>query len=897
MSYSNPSKPKNLFTKTTCPYCGVGCGVLAHTDDYGVVTVTGDTEHPANLGRLCSKGTALGETVYLDERLLYPEILGEQVSWEQALATVAGRFSKIIAAHGADAVALYVSGQLLTEDYYVANKLMKGFVGSSNIDTNSRLCMSSVVAGYKRAFGEDIVPGCYEDLERAKLIVLVGSNTAWCHPVLYQRIVDTKNNNPDLQIVNIDPRKTQTSSVADLHLAIRPGTDSVLFNGLLVWLETAGEHNAMYTRNFTRGMQAALDSAKNSAASIEIVAEKCGLPANDVEAFFRLFARTERTVTAFSQGINQSSSGVDKINSIINCHLYTGRIGRPGMGPFSLTGQPNAMGGREVGGLANQLAAHMEIHNETHRQRVKRFWNSPVIAKTEGLKAVDLFNAIDEGKIKAVWIIASNPIVSLPEADKVRSALEKCELVIVSDCVRETDTVKLAHIRLPATTWGEKDGTITNSERCISRQRSFLQPPGLAKPDWWIVTEVARKMGFTDAFPYTSPVEIFREHARLSGFENENERLFNIDALADITSSQYNALTPIQWPVTRQSPNGTARLLSAARFSTTDKKANFIAIEPRLPANACSTDYPFILNTGRVRDQWHTMTRTGMSPRLSAHTIESYVEIHPDDAHRHAINDFEIVEITNTLGKSIYVRAQFSDKQQPGSIFVPIHWNQQFSSQARVGSLIKAVLDPISGQPEFKHSVAKIRPWHANWYGFLISRHKPALKYASYWARSRGKGFWRYEVAGQVNPEDWSEHARTLLGRVGEQENWIEFYDKARFHYRAARIVNDRLDACIFIYPSNALPPRDWLISLFQKGTITPEERASLLTGTPPADQQDYGRIVCACFNIGEKLITQTIRANSLRTTDEIGQILKAGTNCGSCKPELSEYLKTIWGH
>ena len=892
MSDSDLTKQKNSFTNTTCPYCGVGCGVLAQMDEYGVVTVKGDAEHPANQGRLCSKGTALGETVYLDERLLYPEILGEQVSWEQALATVAGRFEKIIEAHGPDAVAFYVSGQLLTEDYYVANKLMKGFIGSGNIDTNSRLCMSSVVAGHKRAFGEDVVPGCYEDLERAKLIVLAGSNTAWCHPVLYQRIVKAKKNNPDLIVVNIDPRKTQTSSVADFQLDIRPGTDSVLFNGLLAWLETAGEHNAMFTGNFTSGVQAAMDAAKQSAPSIEIVAEKCGLPINDVQEFYRLFARTERTVTVFSQGINQSSSGVDKINSIINCHLYTGRIGRPGMGPFSLTGQPNAMGGREVGGLANQLAAHMDIGNETHRQRVKRFWDAPVMAETEGHKAIDLFNAIAEGKIKAVWIIATNPVVSLPDADKVRSALEKCELVVVSDCVGETDTAKLAHIRLPATTWGERDGTVTNSERCISRQRPFLDAPGLAKPDWWIITEVARKMGFADAFPYTRPAEIFREHARLSGFENDNERLFDISALSDITDRQYNALTPMQWPITKQSPDGTARLFSEARFSTPDNKARFIAIEPRPPANACSAKYPFVLNTGRVRDHWHTMTRTGMSPRLSAHTIESYVEIHPDDARLYAIKESELVEITSPLDKSIYVRARISDKQQQGSLFVPMHWNQQFSSQARVGSLIKAELDPVSGQPEFKHSVAKIRPWQANWYGFLISRRKPALKYAKYWARSRGKGFWRYEVAGHAIPEDWSEHAHTLLNHPGEKENWVEFYDKARNHYRAARIIKDRLDSCIFIYPENILPPRDWLISLFQKDNITSEERASLLRGTPPADQEDCGRVVCACFNVGEKTLLQAIQANNLKTVEAIGDTLQAGTNCGSCKPELAELLK-----
>ena len=337
------------FQKTTCPYCGVGCGVITHVDQNGVVTVKGDPEHPANQGRLCSKGTALGETVALNERLLYPEIDGEQVSWEQAIPMAAGLFKETIDEFGADSVAFYVSGQLLTEDYYVANKLMKGFIGSANIDTNSRLCMSSAVAAYKRAFGEDIVPCNYDDLERAKLIVLTGSNTAWCHPVLYQRIAKAKQLNPDMQIITIDPRITQTSSLADLQLALKPGSDSILFNGLLVWLKQNGESNHLYLDNFTSGFEAALAAAISSAPTIESVAEQCELSVDDVERFYRLFARTERTVTVFSQGINQSSSGTDKGNAIINCHLLTGRIGRPGMGPFSLTGQPNAMGGREVG--------------------------------------------------------------------------------------------------------------------------------------------------------------------------------------------------------------------------------------------------------------------------------------------------------------------------------------------------------------------------------------------------------------------------------------------------------------------------------------------------------------------------------------------------------------------
>ena len=345
----------SLEVKTTCPYCGVGCGVLAQLDEEGGVTVTGDPQHPSNFGRLCSKGAALGDTLSMEGRLLFPEVDGNTQSWNTALNTVAYRFQDIINQHGADSVAFYVSGQLLTEDYYVANKLMKGFIGSANIDTNSRLCMSSAVAGQKRAFGSDTVPCSYEDLERAKLVILTGSNTAWCHPVLFQRIKKAKTDNPDMMVVVIDPRTTATADIADIHLPIKSGTDHVLFNGLLVYLKNAKEINEIFVDNFTEGLDAAMTMAKSHAASSEAVSAHCGLTKDDVEKFYRLFARTERVVTVYSQGINQWSYGTDRVNSIINCHLYTGRIGRPGMGPFSITGQPNAMGGREVGGLANQL--------------------------------------------------------------------------------------------------------------------------------------------------------------------------------------------------------------------------------------------------------------------------------------------------------------------------------------------------------------------------------------------------------------------------------------------------------------------------------------------------------------------------------------------------------------
>lgn len=878
----------SLATQTTCPYCGVGCGVIATVDSEQKVSIAGDKNHPANFGRLCSKGSALGQTTDLEDRLLYPEVDGQRSSWDDALDTVANGFSRIVNEHGPDAVAIYVSGQLLTEDYYVANKLMKGYIGTANIDTNSRLCMSSSVAGHKRAFGSDTVPCSYDDLERAKLIVLVGSNTAWCHPVLYQRIVQARKQNNDLQVIVIDPRKTSTCDIADIHLSLRPGTDSLLFNGLLTHLDNAGETNDLFVNNFTDGHEAALATAKATAPSIASVAEGCGLEETDVAEFFRLFARTERVITVYSQGINQSSSGTDKVNAIINCHLFSGRIGRPGMGPFSFTGQPNAMGGREVGGLANMLAAHMEIDNVQHRQLVQEFWRSPVIADAQGLKAVDLFNAIDAGKVKAVWIIATNPVVSLPDADRVKAALEKCELVVVSDVMRETDTTPYADVLLPALAWGEKDGTVTNSERRISRQRAFLLVPGEAKADWWILSEVAKRMGFTDAFNYESSVHVFREHAALSGHENNGQRDFDISELSELTETEFDKLVPIQWPVV--DGKGTARMFSDGRFFTPNKRARFIAVEPRPPKNTPTDDFPLTLNTGRVRDHWHTMTRTGKASRLSEHSPEPYVEMHPLDMRDAAVSDAALAKVFSRWGE-VTVRVRSDDGQQRGSVFIPMHWNDQFSSQARVDTLVNPVTDPISGQPESKQTPVRVTAYTPAWHGFLLTRRRLNLKGASYWARATGDGFYRYEIAGDQAEQDWPTWVRSMLCSSDDDVNWVEYLDAKAHRYRGVRMVGNRVESCIFIAPNHELPSRSWLAGLFGKGVLAEEERKGLLLGKPPAGQSDVGRIVCACFSVGINTITAAIKDQNLTTAEEIGQALKAGTNCSSCVPELKSII------
>ncbi len=882
--------------QTTCPYCGVGCGVLATIDEAGNVAVKGDPAHPANLGRLCSKGAALADTIGMEGRLLYPEIEGTAHGWENALDYTAQRFREILDTHGPEAIAFYVSGQLTTEDYYAANKLMKGFIGSANIDTNSRLCMSSAVAAHKRAFGSDTVPCSYTDLERAKLIVLAGSNAAWCHPVLFQRIVRAKKDNPDLMVVVIDPRVTPSCDIADLHLAIRPGTDHVLFNGLLVYLDQNDERNALFVNQCTEGLDAALAAARETAGSIEQVAEACDLPVEQVRAFYRLFARTERVVSVFSQGMNQWSFGTDKINSLINCHLLTGRIGRPGMGPFSFTGQPNAMGGREVGGLANQLAAHMELDNPEHRRIVQSFWNSPYVPEKPGFKAVELFEAIEAGRVKAVWIMATNPAVSLPDAGRMRRALENCEFVVVSDCVRDTDTTRYAHVRFPAQTWGEREGTVTNSERRISRQRAFLPTPGQARPDWWMVQQIARRLGFEDAFAWRSAADIFREHAALSAADNDGSRDFDLGGLRAITDAEYDTLQPVQWPVREARHNGNSpRLFEDGRFFTPSGRARFVAIGAHAPAEAPDGEYPLVLNTGRIRDQWHTMTRTGKSARLSGHIVEPFAELHPDDAAAAAIDDGDLVEVASRRG-AIVVRARLHEGQRRGSVFVPMHWNDQFAACAAVDTLTAAVTDPVSGQPEFKHTPVRIAPWPASWYGFLISRRRLPMVTTGYWALSRGKGVWRYELAGQELPDDWARCARELLCQHAEKVEWIEYHDKGQHRYRAARIENGRLESVIFIGPDPKLPERDWLLKLFADGQLAERDRMAILTGKPATGQHDVGPIVCACFGVGRNVLVNTIREQHLTTPEAVGEVLRAGTNCGSCVPEIREIIAEVLG-
>jgi assimilatory nitrate reductase catalytic subunit len=751
--------------------------------------------------------------------------------------------------------------------------------------------MSSAVAGHKRAFGEDLVPGCYDDFDQADMVVLVGSNTAWCHPILFQRISAIKEARPDFQVVVIDPRRTATCELADLHLPVKPGTDVWLFNGLLSYLRRNGKVDRAFVAANTEGFDAALDTAEVDCADPLEVAKACRVDPDKLLDFYRSFAATDKVVSAFSQGVNQSSAGTDKVNAIINCHLLTGRIGKPGTGPFSLTGQPNAMGGREVGGLANMLAAHMELDNPLHRETVQRFWSSPAIASKPGLKAVDLFRDIESGKVKAVWIIATNPLVSLPDANQVQRALEKCELVVVTDIVAGTDTNAFADVLLPALGWGEKDGTVTNSERRISRQRAFLAAPGEARADWKVICQVAQRMGFS-GFDFAGPHEIFDEHARLSAYRNAPDdapRAFTLAGLTGLDTRRYDDLEPVQWPV-RADGTATARLFEDGRFAWRDGKARFIATATRAPAYMPDAEYPLVLNTGRVRDQWHTMTRTGKAARLAGHIAESFIDIHPQDALKFGVREGELARVSSQWGAMV-ARVQHGGGIARGGVFIPIHWNGQTASDARVGTVVNPAVDPVSGEPEFKHTPVMIERFGVSWHGFILSRSELGLANVAHWTRIQGEQFTRYELAGRGAVADHGAWARALLGVEDADADWLDYEDRSGAVYRAVHMVNDRIEQCVFISPRPDLPSRAWLAGLFAKDELTQMDRAAILSGQAMEKGADVGPTVCSCFGVGRNTICSAIRENGLTSVAQVTACVKAGGNCGSCVPELKQLL------
>ena len=912
MELHSSTEINTKITNTTCPYCGVGCGVTATVQDTALgqkVSVAGDVNHPSNYGKLCIKGSHLADTLGLETRVLYP-MLGrknqrEKTDWNTATDLIANKFQQCIDQYGRDSIAFYVSGQLLTEDYYVVNKFVKGYLGTANIDTNSRLCMSSAVAAHKRAFGEDIVPASYEDFEHTDMVVLVGSNTAWCHPVLYQRIMQAKEQR-DLFVVVIDPRFTSTCEAADLHLPILPGQDVKLFNGLLQYLSQNGHAAPDFIAAHTHGLEQALIHSQTE-SSIEDVVVRTGISLEKLQVFYQKFAQTEKVMTLFSMGVNQSSQGVNKANSIINCHLFTGKIGKLGAAPFSMTGQPNAMGGREVGGLANMLAAHLELENENHQQLVQNFWQSPYIAKQAGFKAVDLFHAVESGKIKAIWIMATNPVVSLPDADQVKRALDKCEFVVVSDICQDTDTTQYADVLLPALGWGEKDGTVTNSERRISRQRAFLEEPEQAKADWWAISQVAKRMGFS-GFDFNNSHDIFLEHARLSAHQNADLsqcditpyfRYFNLNGLTDLTFNQYDDLKPVQWPVwTKHQADGcVARLYSKGQFSHADGKAQFIAISAVNPVNQVCSEFPLVLNTGRIRDQWHTMSRTSLSANLSSHRAEPFCEIHPHDALKYGAKDGELVEVKSKWGSCI-LRATVSDNIRRGQVFAPIHWNDQVASDARIGKVVNPVVDAISGEPEFKHTPVMIHPFYSQWQGVFYVRQgfekivQSSIENTVWWTKITTAKAVRYELADRKKFTQTTEQLKELLPFQDESFEWLNLEDQTAHISHSVVLKDGHLIASLYIAPKALLPDRDWVASLFKRERLSAMHRKALLAGQPMSMANNEGPLVCSCFKVGKNRIIETIKEKNITNEKQVTACLKAGGNCGSCLPEIRGLIK-----
>jgi ferredoxin-nitrate reductase len=695
------------WVKSYCPYCGVGCGLLAGTRNGSVTKIKGDPEHPSSLGDLCLKAVYLPEALAAPDRLLYPQMRRSQegpftrVSWDAAIKFLAQSFRAIIAAHGPDAVAFYGSGQLTTEEYYVGNKLAKGFLGTNNFDTNSRLCMASAAAGYKKSFGSDGPPVSYVDIDLADCFFLIGTNTADCHPVIFKRIKQRKSNDPNkVMIVAVDPRRTETADFADLHLPIRPGTDIALLNSMLYILLDENLIDRDFVAQHTQGFVGLLDTVKKYPP--RVAEEICGIPECLIVEAALIFGKAERAISLWSMGVNQSTVGVHKNIAINNLHLATGKIGKPGCGPFSFTGQPNAMGGREVGGLSHLLPGYRSVLEPSHREEVARYWGVPLerIAPKPGFSALEQFEALARGTVKAIWILCTNPAVSVPDTDLIEKALRQAELVVVQDAYHPTGTSRWAHVILPAAQWGEKEGVMTNSERRVTYMTKLTEPPGEALPDWQILTRFAHKMGFRKAFPYKSAEEIFAEYAKLTE-----------GTVCDCSGMSYARLKnegPLQWPCPGADHGGTERLYEDARFHTAEATANLIAVDHAEPFETPDDDYPLLLTTGRIKHHWHTMTRTGNNKALRKSAPEPIVEINRTDARQFGIQDADFVEIVSRRGK-VMVQARVTEEIARGVCFLPFHWGREQGFFKAANNLTVTARDPVSLQPELKACAIRIR--------------------------------------------------------------------------------------------------------------------------------------------------------------------------------------------
>ncbi|WPB59060.1 molybdopterin-dependent oxidoreductase [Xylophilus sp. GOD-11R] len=924
-------------TKSTCPYCGVGCGVIIESAEGQITGVKGDPTHPANFGRLCTKGSTLHRTataeVTLQTRLLRPMLRSaraeapEAIAWQTALDIAADRFAEIITTSGPDAVGFYLSGQLLTEDYYVFNKLVKGLIGTNNLDTNSRLCMSSAVAGYKQSLGADAPPACYDDLALADCLFITGSNTAWAHPILFRRIEDARAARPDMKMVVVDPRRTDTAAVADLHLAIQPGTDVLLYHGMLHLMLWEGWTDAGYIARHTSGFSALRDLVRD--ATPAAVATACGIAQADLIEAARLFALSPATLSLYCQGLNQSSSGTAKNTALINLHLATGQIGKPGAGPFSLTGQPNAMGGREVGGMANLLSGHRDMGNAAHRAEVAALWGVPEVPSRPGRTAVELFEAAADGEVKALWIGCTNPAQSLPDQATVRRALERAEFVVVQEAFATTATCAYADLLLPATTWGEKEGTVTNSERRISRVRAAVPPAGEARHDWSIGRDfahrLATRLGRGDGlFEYPTPESVWNEH-------RESTRGRDLD-ITGLSYAQIEA-EPRQWPFPEGADTGRERLYEDGVFPTPDGRARFVAVPFRSIAEPRDARFPFALNTGRLRDQWHGMSRTGTLGRLFGHAAEPCVQLHPGDMARRKIADGALVQVSSRRG-SLVLPAQPSDDVQPSQAFIAMHWGSEYLSGraddgsllAGVNALTQPVYCPDSKQPELKHAAVRIEPAAPAWQmvalawlpaaQMLSAREAlrslmPRLRFAScvpfasdtplaQVADERG-GVLLRAAADEAPPDAVLAQIESLLGI--DAADALRYADRRKAQRRTVRLVrlgeDVRLEGFLLAGDVRA---ESWMKPLLQQQMPAQAFGRALLSGTPqaPVAMAARGAQVCSCFGVTEPAIDQYLATHGAEAPDEaaalagLQQALRCGTNCGSCIPELKRRVHAV---
>jgi assimilatory nitrate reductase catalytic subunit len=931
-------------TKSTCPYCGVGCGVIIESQGTQITGVRGDPEHPANFGRLCTKGSTLHLTasapITRQTRLLQPmrrEHRGDApkaVGWNDALDFAATSFAQIIAEHGPDAVGFYVSGQLLTEDYYVFNKLAKGMIGTNNIDTNSRLCMSSAVAGYKQTLGADAPPNCYEDVNHAQCIFIVGSNTAYAHPILFRRIEDAKKRNPALKIIFADPRKTDTAEIADLYLPIQPGTDVALFNGMLHTMLWEGWLDNAYIAAHTNGFDALKATVRDYTP--ELVAQTCGVSKEDLFTAAKLFATSQATLSLYCQGLNQSSSGTAKNAALINLHLATAHIGKPGAGPFSLTGQPNAMGGREVGGLANLLSAHRDMANPAHRAEVAALWGVPDVPSKPGKTAIEMFQAAADGEIKALWIACTNPAQSMPDQATVRRALERAEVVVVQEAFATTETCHYADLLLPATTWGEKEGTVTNSERRISRVRAAVPAPGGARHDWSIAVEFARRMEKqTPLFPYSTPEEIWNEH-------RESTRGRDLD----ITGLTYALIehAPQQWPFKSGDTEGKKRLYENGIFPTPDGRANFANTAYKPTFEQRESRYPFSLNTGRLRDQWHGMSRTGTLGRLFGHVAEPSVQMNRQDMLRRLLKDGDLMHVTSKRG-SVVLPAQGSDEVGMSQAFIAMHWGSEYlsgrsSTGERLGgvnTITTSAHCPTSKQPELKHAAVKVLkaelPWtllalawlpedtaHTSRAALqkLMARFEfatcvpfgredsaadaqAAMQAPTQSAAPMQRGI-LFRAASNYAPEDDSlAQIEALLGMNGADT--LRYADKKRGQHRAARLVraaNDTVQLQGFVLAGDT-SAQAWIKTLLQDQLDASTFGRLLLSpgAKAPLAVQSKGNQVCSCLNVSQSAIETTLvscQGDETQRLEQLQKALSCGTQCGSCLPQVKKMVRASVG-